>query len=116
MLSYAPPIYRAGLAATSPLWIALRTRSLFGDRPPLRDTLTGQDTASRKKSPDPNWGLDDNKRKQWVAKLQRCLKNRWGDVLPGCATCLFASEWIGTDVTPAASGLASSAVSKVLGA
>jgi hypothetical protein len=46
----------------SPLWSALRTRSLFGDRPPLHDTLTGGRPPGRK-VPDPNWGLDDNKQK-----------------------------------------------------
>ena len=58
---------RAGLVGgpprfASPLWSALRTRSLFGDRPPLRDTLTGGRPPGRK-VPDPNWGLEDNKRK-----------------------------------------------------
>ena len=48
-------------------------RSLFGDRPPLRDTLTGGRPPGRK-VPDPNWGLEDNKRKRWVAKLPWCLK------------------------------------------
>lgn len=40
----------------------IATLSLFGDRPPLHDTLTGGRPPGRK-VPDPNWGLDDNKRK-----------------------------------------------------
>ena len=41
----------------------LRTCALFGDRPPLHDTLTGGRPPGRK-VPDPNLGLDDNKRVQ----------------------------------------------------
>src|SRR4029077_9547437 len=50
----------------------IATLSLFGDRPLLHDTLTGGRPPGRR-VPDPNWGLDDNKRKRWMAKFPRCL-------------------------------------------
>ena len=64
-------------------------RSLFGDRPPLRDTLTGGRPPGRK-VPDPDWGLEDNRRKRWVAKLPRCLKIARRRIA-GSAWCLFGT-------------------------
>ena len=54
----APPLHRAGLTVASPLWSALRTRSLFETALPYANTLTGGRPPGRK-VPDPNWGLDE---------------------------------------------------------
>ena len=54
----------------------LRARLLFGDRPPLHDTLAGGRPPARKVTD----GLDHNRRKSPVAKLLRSLKIVWSRI------------------------------------
>ena len=75
MLSYARP------PSTGQAWRSHRHSgvrcgpSLFGDRPPLRDTLTGGRPPGRK-VPDPNWGLDDNKVEIMGGEIATVPENR----------------------------------------
>ena len=43
-----------------------------------------------RKVPDPDWGLEDNRQKRWVAKLPRCLKIARRRIA-GSAWCLFGT-------------------------
>lgn len=68
-------------------------RALFGDRPPLHVTLTGGRPPGRK-VPDPNWGLDDNKRKLMGGEIATVPENRSGTYcgdVPGAF--LVVGDW-----------------------
>jgi hypothetical protein len=69
--------------------VALRTWFAVWRPSSLTRYINGR-TASRKESSDPDWGLEDNRRKRWVAKLPRCLKIARRRIA-GSAWCLFGT-------------------------